>query len=183
MRALGLLGVYSGGAGVVAAAALAFSHGLRAPPGPAKSLDAATSVLFVLAGAIGMHYAFLFNQSATGFGELSRLRQLAKERGEKPPTLSDVKYGRTSARVLAADRCMGNFLEQLPPFVLSLLAYTLFVSANGAAALGWAWLGFRSYYPLAYSRPFPTLLLSTMPAYACVWWMICASVYKAAALS
>ena len=180
--ALGHFGVYSAYAALAALAVTALKIGLAAPAGPARAVAACTPVLLVVAAAVAHLYAMLFSQSAAAFVALARLRGEAKARGERGPTLAEVKYGgnRPDA-VLAADRCVGNYVEQLVPFLCALLAHAVFVSANGATQLGWLWLFFRSYYPLAYARPFPMLLLSTMPAYACLWWMMGSAVYHAVA--
>lgn len=182
MRALALLGVSTAYAGIATTAAIALRIGLSAPAGPARSLSAFTPVVLVIAAAAALLYVLLFTQSATAFGEHSRLKREAKCRGEKPPTLAEVKYGGRYEAILAADRCMGNYLEQLVPFLISLLGYAIYVSANHAAAIGWAWIVFRSYYPFVYVLPFPALLTSTMPAYCCLWWMLGMTVYSAVSL-
>jgi hypothetical protein len=121
-------------------------------------------------------------ESTGALREHSRLRHEAKARGEKPPSLADVKYGGKHDCCLANDRTVINYLEQLLPFLISLVCYSLFVSANGAAVFGWSWLLFRSYYPVVFRLPFPALLASTIPAYWCVWWMLGAAVYSATML-
>ena len=125
MRALGLLGVYSSYAALLALAVIAVLIGFVAPVGPARSLKAFTPAAFVVAASLAQLYAFLFRQSASAFEELARLKREAKARGERAPTLADVKYSGKYDKVLAADRCMGNYLEQLLPFILSLTAYSI----------------------------------------------------------
>ena len=45
----------------------------------------------------------------------------ATKEGKTPPTLREVKYGgKSSNRVLCADRTVGNYLEQSPPFLVAL---------------------------------------------------------------
>ena len=84
----------------------------------------------------------------------------------------DIKYGRAqNMNVLGADRTVANFLEQSIPFLLGIVLHTLFVSVKVACSLGWVWLVFRAAYPKLWHRPFPTVLLSTMPCYACVWYL------------
>ena len=182
MKALALLGVYSAAAALFASAVLAWRAG-PVPPGPATTRAAFAPVAFVTGAAVALLYIFLFNQSATTFGEHAKLRQEAKARGEKAPQLAEVKYGGANGALLAANRCVGNYLEQLVPFLLSLLGHALFVSASRAAAFGWAWVFFRSYYGFAFGRPFPALLASTIPAYCCVWWMAGTAIHAAAALA
>ena len=66
-----------------------------------------------------------------------------------------------------------NFLEQSVPFYLGMILHAILVSPNAAAKTGWLWILFRSYYPIAFSYPFPAIFSSTMPGYGCViylWW-------------
>ena len=45
-------------------------------------------------------------------------------------------------------------------------------SVRAAATCGWIWLVARAYYPLVFALPFPAVLLSTLPSYLCVAYMI-----------
>ena len=181
MKALPLSGICSSSAALFATTVLAWRAG-PVPPGPATTQAAFVPVAFVAGAAIALLYIFLFHQSATSFGAHAELRREAKARGEKAPRLAEVKYGGNSGAVLAANRCVGNYLEQLVPFLLSLFGHALFVSANQAAAIGWAWVFFRSYYGFVFGRPFPALFTSTIPAYLCVWWMAGTAIHAAATL-
>ena len=179
-----MLGVYTAYAGLLSVAAIAFLRvGFKAPAGPGRTLGAFAPVMFVVVASIAQLYAFLFQQSAAGFGEHARLKREARKRGEKAPALAEVKYSGRYGAVLAADRTVGNYTEQLAPFLVSVIGYALFVSANRAATLGWLWIVFRAYYPLVYAQPFPALLSSTIPAYCCVWWMLGMATYAAASLA
>ena len=131
-------------------------------------------VVLVTAAWALLYYAFLWDQSATAFVVLKDAKKKAKAEGKPPPSLADVKYGRysKSARVRAADRTVGNYLEQSPGFLISLWLHAAFVSPVNASAFGWAWLGFRMMYPWAYRLRFPGLFLSTMPAYGCVGYLL-----------
>ena len=180
--ALGLLGMYSACASVGVIATVALRTGLSAPTGPAKTIASCVPVTFVMAACVALFYAFAFNQSSTAWTEHARLKSEAKKAGEKPPKFNEVKYGTLSTKLHNANRTLGNFWEQLVPFLVSLLGYALFVDANRAAVLGWAWLFFRSYYPFLFALPFPGVLASTVPAYWCVWWMVGATVLAAARL-
>lgn len=131
-------------------------------------------VVLVTAAWALLYYAFLWDQSATAFVVLKDAKKKAKAEGKPPPSLSDVKYGRysKSARVRAADRTVGNYLEQSPGFLVSLWLHAAFVSPVNAAAFGWAWLGFRLLYPWAYRLKFPGVFISTNPAYLCVAYLL-----------
>jgi hypothetical protein len=131
-------------------------------------------VVLVTAGWALLYYAFLFDQSATAFVVLKDAKRKAKMEGKPMPQLSDVKYGRysKSARVRASDRTVGNYLEQSVPFLVSLWAHAAFVSPVNAAAVGWTWIAFRFVYPWAYRMRFPGVFISTVPAYACVAYLL-----------
>ena len=48
--------------------------------------------------------------------------------------------------MLAADRIVGNFLEQTWSFLASMWIYCLFVNMNVGAILGFIWFAFRIIY-------------------------------------
>jgi hypothetical protein len=43
---------------------------------------------------------------------------------------------------------------------------------SAAAALGWYWLGFRSFYPIVFYMGSPWLFASTFPNYYYIWALI-----------
>ena len=69
--------------------------------------------------------------------------------------------------MLAANRVVGNTLEQAPAFLLALWLHAAFVSCQGAATLGWWWVGFRCLYPFVWGRG-PFIFISTMPGYTII---------------
>lgn len=176
---LPLTAVYSMMAGFAIVAYLAFQHGLPASTQqPAESAKDYTPVFYVTVATITMFYIFLFNQSKTVFSEFNKLKTAYKEKKtEKAPELGNLKYGKDNVNILAADRAAGNFMEQMIPFLVALFGYATFVSVAGAVQHGWAWLFFRSYYLTVFKMPFPTLFLSTLPAYACIFSMIATTTY------
>ena len=103
----------------------------------------------------------------------SRRHEEGEGGGEARPRWrrSSTPYSK-SARVRAADRTVGNYLEQTPAFLVSLWLHAAFVSPVNAAAFGWVWIGARSVYPWAYRLKFPGVFLSTWPAYACVFYLL-----------
>ena len=145
-----------------------------APVGGPVDITAFAPVVLVTAGWALLYYAFLWDQSATAFVVLRDAMKKAKAEGKPAPTLAEVKYGRysKSARVRAADRTVGNYLEQTPAFLVSLWLHAAFVSPVNAAAFGWVWIGARSVYPWAYRLKLPGVFLSTWPAYACVFYLL-----------
>ena len=118
-------------------------------------------VVLVTAAWALLYYAFLWDQSATAFVVLKDARRKAKAEGKPPPSLADVKYGRysKSARVRAADRTVGNYLDEPGVLVNLWLRAHAFVSPVNAAAFGWAWLsGSRLVYPWAMPPQVPRRL-------------------------
>ena len=178
---LGLLGVVVSLTGLVVVAFCSVNSRLEAPPGPARTPRDFTPVFLVTAAAVALLYAFLFNQSWTTYGVYAKLCKEAKSRGEKPPGYAGLKYGGGNSAVLAADRAAGNYMEQLVPFLLSLYGHAVFVSSSRAAAFGWAWIFFRSYYGFTFVKRMA--LISTLPAYACLWWMLGTAVHAAVTAS
>ena len=150
---------------------------LPAQTGPARTVRELGPVVVVTAAWVSLLYAFLFRQSYTAFTECHRLRREAHASGGSAPTMAEVKYGRVpSVHVLAATRAVGNYLEQAPPFLLALYAHAALVSVRSATVCGWAWLVARSYYAFVFVRPFPSLLLSTVPAYLAIAYMLATAV-------
>jgi hypothetical protein len=146
-----------------------------ASAGPATSVEALKPVLLVQAAHIFLLYVFLFLQSGTAFLAHIKLRAVAKAKDSaaKAPTLAEVKYGGIlSVDMLAADRTVANYLEQSIPFLVSMYLHAALVSASGAAFYGWIWIAARVLYPFVFKMPFPTIFISTMPAYSCVIYML-----------
>lgn len=168
-----------GSAGVmVAAFAGCVYKALQLPPAadsPAATVHALGPVFVVTAAWVCLLYIWLFNQSVTAFAEHRRLRREAKAEAaaRPPPRLADVKYGTVpSPRMLVANRTVGNYLEQALPFLVALYTHAALVSVRGAVRCGWLYLLMRSYYPLAFQRPFPALLMSTVPSYLVVGYLL-----------
>lgn len=57
------------------------------------------------------------------------------------------RYSSRDRRLLAADRCMLNMLEHMPPFVCLLWLHVVFVSPLGATVAGSAYVATRAAYP------------------------------------
>ena len=132
----------------------------RDPPATARGgryapvVDVTLSFVFLL-------MTFLFRQSATAFG--IRFRSVAKD--DTPISMTSIKYGNGGGKtMLAANRVVGNTLEQAVPFLLALWLHATFVDCHGAAVLGWCWIASRCLYPVVWGR-FPLIFLSTMPGY------------------
>ncbi|KAL3759175.1 hypothetical protein ACHAWU_001193 [Discostella pseudostelligera] len=130
-----------------------------------------------------LYYIFLFHQSAVAFSEFNKSKKLEGNKKSddnnesNAPSLGAIKYGSDNSNVRAANRLVGNFHEQVIPFLVSLYLHATFVSVKGACTCGWAWIFFRSYYGYVYKKGVPILFLSTIPAYCCVWYMIGGTIY------
>eukprot|EP00956_Cyclotella_meneghiniana_P009563 scaffold13204_cov66-Cyclotella_meneghiniana.AAC.2 len=132
----------------------------------------------VTSAALTMYYIFLYNQSAVAFAEFDKAQQAYRDKKiEEKPTLMKIKYGLDNTEIIVANRLAGNYNEQLLPFLISLYMYATYASVRGAVHFGWAWLFFRCYYGQAYRRGV-MLFLSTLPAYCCIWGMICGTLYE-----
>ena len=175
--------------GMICFVITAVVHGLGDNNGPAQGSQDYIPVLYVTASAIFFLYTLFWNQSYTAMAEHQRLKQRFEEGGyqdvesnhgnnQRAPSLAQVKYGGNNKAVRNANRIVGNFQEQMVPFLVSMYLYATYVSASGAAQIGWAWLFFRSYYPFAFTR-WPWIFASTLPAYGCVWFMLLRAVYAA----
>ena len=92
---------------------------------------------------------------------------------DKSKTFVEVKYGNAGGRMgLAADRSVGNMMEQAIPFLVSLWLHALVVGAPSAAQTGWLWIASRAIYPLVFQMGLPYLFLSTIPGYLCILYML-----------
>jgi hypothetical protein len=171
---LPLSATYSFLAGLVYVVYAAYTDTRSPITGPAQSVSDFIPVVYVTVSSILLYYVFLYNQSATVFVEFAKAKREHRDKKKEgeAPSLAKIKYGLDNFTVIAANRCAGNYGEQLIPFLISLYLHSLFVSVEVATKCGWCWLMFRSYYSWAFKMPFPGLFLSTMPAYFCIWWMI-----------
>lgn len=177
---LPISGMVAGIASILALINVAWKHGVSFFQGPASSSKEYTPILFVAAAALALLYVFYCFQGYTTFCEQNRMKkENSKAEFESHPSVFRQQHGKSSKAILAADRCAGNLLEQMTPFLGSIFAYATFVSSGDAAKIGWIWIFFRSYYPYAYNR-YPFLFASTIPAYCCVWFMLGKSVFEAA---
>ena len=95
----------------------------------------------------------------------------------KRPTLMQLKYGnygssKTRTLRLLGDRTFLNTLEQAPPFLVSLWACGLLADVEVAAFCGKGYIFFRCLYPVVFRKGMPWLLLSTVPCYNIIWYML-----------
>ena len=83
-------------------------------------------------------------------------------------------YGSSKTRTLRllGDRTFLNTLEQAPPFLVSLWACGLLADVESAAFCGKLYIFFRCLYPVVFRKGMPWLLLSTVPCYNLIWYML-----------
>jgi len=119
-----------------------------------------------------LYFIFLFHQSCSGFVQKAVLTAKAKKEGEKPPSLTSIKYGKAGGiAILRADRAAGNMIEQSIPFLFALWMHAIFVDPVSAANLGFLWLAIRSFYPLVFGRG-AFLFLVTVPNYMIIFGLV-----------
>jgi len=83
-------------------------------------------------------------------------------------------YGSSKTRTLRllGERTFLNTLEQAPPFLVSLWACGLLADVDTAAMCGKGYIFFRCLYPVLFRKGMPWLLLSTVPCYNLIWYML-----------
>lgn len=117
-----------------------------------------------------LYYLFIIYQVITKYYVYFQERENAKKPSDVK--LKDVKYFSTNTLKLAADRTVGNCLEQMIPFLTSLWLYSIFISPEEAGFYGMIYVATRAYYPFVFKMGGGWLLLSTVPNYICIWIMI-----------
>eukprot|EP00560_Eucampia_antarctica_P007661 CAMPEP_0197823690 /NCGR_PEP_ID=MMETSP1437-20131217/1012_1 /TAXON_ID=49252 ORGANISM="Eucampia antarctica, Strain CCMP1452" /NCGR_SAMPLE_ID=MMETSP1437 /ASSEMBLY_ACC=CAM_ASM_001096 /LENGTH=160 /DNA_ID=CAMNT_0043422979 /DNA_START=195 /DNA_END=674 /DNA_ORIENTATION=+ len=149
---------YSAVASFLTVVVVAYQYGIpTGGEGPGQSAEDYIPVFFVTVATILLLYIFLFQQGGTAvleherlWGEYLEMKQ-AREKSSpntktsllnnnlQKPSMVEIKYWSKNLSVLAADRCAGNFQEQMIPFLITLYSYAVFVGVEGAAKTGWIW--------------------------------------------
>jgi hypothetical protein len=120
-----------------------------------------TGPVLVTVVYFAVYYALLLRVLRTK----RRLRNEYLARGEEFD-----RYFSQDRRMLAADRCVLNMLEHMPPFVCLLWLHVAFVSPLGATVAGSTYVATRVAYPFLLSSSVGTrlpsrLLLATYGGY------------------
>jgi hypothetical protein len=134
--------------------------------------------ILVTCAYFGLYYLFIIYQVLTKYS----VYFTEKNNSKKSPTeikLKDVKYFSKNPLILTADRTVGNCLEQMVPFLLSLWMYAIFISPSDAAYYGTIYVVTRAYYPFVFRLGGPWLLTSTLPNYICIWIMLAQLIQQA----
>lgn len=120
----------------------------------------------VTLAAAAMVYVFIMFQVRVKVRLARAARKQLKETG-KIDTTTVARYNSTDPEVIQADRSLGNYLEQLPVFLITLWLHALYVDAGVSTTLGWVYLAFRVLYPFLFkitpAGHTPTVLISTVP--------------------
>jgi hypothetical protein len=104
------------------------THAITVPTGPVL----VTVVYFTVYYALHLHV-------------LRTKRRLRNEYGASGEEFD--RYFSGDRRMLAADRCVLNMLEHMPPFVCLLWLHVFFVGRLGATVAGSAYVATRAAYP------------------------------------
>jgi hypothetical protein len=132
-----------------------------------------------------LYYAFLFtqsyvkvwlvNQAKTGAGSLrfETIRYSALD-------VATIKYGtqvysgKGGIVALVMDRTVGNFVEQMGPFLATSWMHALLVpgGATRAAQLGAIYVLSRLVYPIFFYIGHPWLQIATVPGYLSIWYQL-----------
>lgn len=120
------------------------------------------SVLGATVGYFLLYYVFVINCSRVRHALIKEYKAAGKK--------FDRYFGQDK-KMLQADRTQLNMLEQMPPFVVTLWLYAVFVDAGTAGFLGWVYVASRALYPIVTAtiassgRLSALVLVSTIPNY------------------
>merc|ERR1712232_635162 len=82
-------------------------------------------------GAMAMYYVFLFRQGTVSFAEFEKaLREYKAKKTDVKPSIGRIKYDLGNPNILAVTRTVGNYNEQLVPFLIGMYLYASFVSVR-----------------------------------------------------
>jgi hypothetical protein len=127
-----------------------------------EALSSHRGPVLVTVAYLAVYYGLIVN----GLRTKTRLRREYRARGER----FDRYFGHDRT-MLAADRYMLNMLEQMPPFLVLLWLYSVFIGSFGATVAGSIYVATRVAYPILLGRSIesglPTrILFATFTGYA-----------------
>lgn len=130
-------------------------------------------VIFITALYFSMYYGFLCGQAGLVHYLFLKAKQQAKAQSTEEcatvkPSYVKIKYGSDDRKSLTMNRTVGNTVEQMGPFLVSLWLHAIFVSTRSAYNYGVIYVISRSFYPLLFYMGGSWILLSTLPGYACI---------------
>lgn len=136
-------------------------------------------VIVVTGAYFAVFYSFMIFQSTSKMYLYSKAK--ASKKSDEKVSMADIKYGSTRGLGLLGDRTFLNMLEQSPAFLTSLWLHALFVDPETAAKAGWLYVLFRLWYPFGFSMGLPWILLSTLPNYGIIFYLLGSTIMKALA--
>jgi uncharacterized MAPEG superfamily protein len=124
-----------------------------------------------------MYYSFLTTQAIVhGYLYVTEKKRAKAAKGDadskEKVSFRKVKYESKHKMGLLVDRTTGNCLEQMVPFLFSLWAHAIFVSSQDASFIGIIYIVSRSAYPFCFYLGLPWVLISTVPGYLCVSYLL-----------
>ena len=127
----------------------------------------ATAAYFIL------YYIFLYLESGVAFYLFHIAKSnVVKDNAKVKVSFTKIKYDNADNKLwLVAKRSVGNTMEQAFPFLTAMWLHAFFVSPQSAAAVAWVYIATRSYYPIVFYFGLPWILFSTLPGYACIFYL------------
>jgi hypothetical protein len=130
--------------------------------------------LLVTVAYVAVYYLMIANQLRVR----TRLRRAYRARGE-----TFDRYFGADREMLAADRYVGNMLEQMPGFLLLLWLNAIFVDPRSAALVGAVYVAARIVYPFLMGRELgrgvrSRILCATVVGYAVMAYFVMRLVVK-----
>uniref|UniRef100_A0A7S4NSV3 Uncharacterized protein n=1 Tax=Paramoeba aestuarina TaxID=180227 RepID=A0A7S4NSV3_9EUKA len=126
---------------------------------------------------VALFYVFVGYQRAVKYSILHKHPTFCRYKNNfDPPTESNQKIaGKLQAQLTAADRTIGNLLEQAPAFLVTLWMYSVAVDAHYGGKLGFCYVGFRSLYPFLLGRELKKnnskrVYVATLPCYCIIFY-------------
>merc|ERR1712232_1041968 len=130
------------------------TNGLKLSSGPEMK-----PAMFALAAYFFVFYTLMARQ---GMGKRILNKELLDKYEDNP------KIKRWS---ISVDRCFLNTQEQSPAFLVSFLAYSVYVNPLRGAYLALAYIALTIHYPFVYGKGL-IILSSTMPRYFVIWFYL-----------
>eukprot|EP00164_Ancoracysta_twista_P001879 GFYU01002470.1.p1 GENE.GFYU01002470.1~~GFYU01002470.1.p1 ORF type:complete len:192 (-),score=14.15 GFYU01002470.1:400-975(-) len=116
---------------------------------------------------VATFYFLLGNQRSVKYKLISEYRTKGK---------TFDRYNNQDGRMTAADRAVGNYLEQTPAFLITMWMHAILVSPDLSGKLGLCWVACRALYPyllgssLQNNNP-KVVYFATVPCYCIIHYM------------
>jgi hypothetical protein len=146
-------------------------------PSPEELKGAVQGTLLYLTLYLGIFIQF---QSYSKFYLVAQKKREARgKEGNEKVSFREIKYYNSrDVLALTGDRTVGNFLEYSILFLPCLWMHALFVDPTQSFRICALYVFFRSYYPIVYQMKPPLLLLSTVPGYIIILYLMYQLTFK-----